>query len=79
MTLQIPVKTPGTGILGGHHTQYIYIACLPCIPFNIPFLAESPCSCAGESNFLHICNKPPVQSWCLRRPILHNDERPNGT
>jgi hypothetical protein len=25
MTLQIPVKTPGTGILGGHHTQYIYI------------------------------------------------------
>ena len=28
MTLQIPVKTPGTGILGGHHTHvciYVYI------------------------------------------------------
>ena len=42
----------------------LYIARLPCIPL----LAESPYLCAGESNVLHICNSPTIQSWCLRRP-----------
>ena len=94
MTLQMPVKTPGTRILVGTHTcmyihirmyiyNYIYIcvcvyvyirmqiACLPCMPFKSPFLAESPCLCAGDV-FSYLQLAPLVHSWCLRCLILHN-------